>query len=68
MADQIVLVQALHHDDDAAGELVIEAADQGVVVPVVYSFAACVGESFVRLQGIVDDDGVGAASGEHFAY
>jgi hypothetical protein len=33
VTDEIVLVQALHDDNDAAGLLVVEAAQKGVVVP-----------------------------------
>src|SRR5262249_8250430 len=35
MANQIVLVQPLHDDDDAALGLVVEAANQTVVVPLI---------------------------------
>src|SRR5262249_32576983 len=35
VADQVVLVESLHHNDDAACAFVVEPREQGVVVPVV---------------------------------
>ena len=35
MADEVVLVQALHDQDDAAIALVVEAAAERVIVPIV---------------------------------
>lgn len=68
MSDQVVFVQTLHEDHDAAGEFLVEAADERVVVPVVDGVTARVGERFVGLQRVIDDDEIGATSGEvaHF--
>jgi len=58
-------VQPLHDDHDGAVTLVVEAAVKGVVVPLVGGFSLRVGERLLRLQRIVDQNDVGAASGQH---
>jgi hypothetical protein len=45
MADEVVLVQALHDNDDRAAPLVVEPAVQRVKKPVVGGFALCVGKA-----------------------
>src|SRR5215510_3165092 len=65
VADQVVLVQPLHDQNDAAGELVIEPAYKRVVVPVVAGVTARIRECLIWLERIVDDDEVGTASCEH---
>ena len=67
MADEIVLVQPLHDDDDRAATLVVEALIERVVEPLVGGFAPRVGKRVFRLQRIVDQDDVGAAPGQHAA-
>src|SRR5437763_15801628 len=67
MTDEIVLVQPLHDDHDGAVTLIVEAAVKGVVVPLVGGFSLRVGERLLRLQRIVDQNDVGAASGQHAA-
>jgi len=67
MANEVILVQPLHDDDDAASPLVVETGEEGIVVPVVDRLSANFGESLVRLQRIVDDDDVGAAAGQDAA-
>src|SRR6516225_3924449 len=62
MADEIVLVQPLHDDDDGATALVIEPAVESVHEPLVAGLPLRLGERFLRLQRIVDQDDVGAAS------
>src|SRR5207248_7776110 len=56
MADEIVLVQPLHDDDDGAMALVVEPAVKGVVVPLVGGFSLRVGGRFLRLARIVVPD------------
>src|SRR5712672_232310 len=68
MSYQIVFVQALRDQDDAAGFLVVEPRIQSVVEPVVRPFAAYVGQTFLLLQRIVDYDQVAAASGQDSAH
>ena len=67
VADEVVLVQPLHDDDDGAVPLVVEPAVEGVVVPLVGGLPLRVGERLLRLQRIIDQDDVGAASGQHAA-
>jgi len=65
VADQIILVQALHGDDDGAVALVVLLAVEGVVEPLVGGLPLGVGERLLRLQWIVNQDDVGAAPGQH---
>src|SRR5262249_61973819 len=48
VADEVVLVQPLHDDDDRTLPLVIEAAVEGVVKPLVGRFPLRHGERLVR--------------------
>jgi hypothetical protein len=54
VADEVVLVQALHDDHDCAAPLVVEPTVQRVGEPVVGRFALCVGKRLVRLQRVID--------------
>jgi hypothetical protein len=65
MTDKIVLVQPLHDNDDGAGTLVIEPAVEGVAEPFIGSLPLRVGQRLLRLQRIVNQNDVGAASSEH---
>ena len=65
--DQVVLMQPLHDDDDAARILIIEPAVQGVVVPGIRSVALRFRQRFIRLQWIVDDDEIRTAPGQNAA-
>src|SRR5271156_3227450 len=65
MAYQVVFVQPLHDDHDAAILLAVDATAQRMVVPLVYSVAGDVGDGLVRFQRIVDDDDIGTATGQH---
>ena len=60
-------MQPLHDDDDGAMPLVVEPAVEGVVEPLVGGLPLRLGERLLRLQRIVDQDDVGAASGQHAA-
>jgi len=40
MTDEIVLVKPLHDDNDAAGLLVVEPTQEGVIVPAVDSITS----------------------------
>ena len=64
VADEVVLVQSLHDDDDAAAALVVEPAVEGVVVPLIGGFALRLGERLLGLQRIIDNADVGAATGQ----
>ena len=63
VADEIVLVQPVHDQDDGARLLVVEAAVKGVVEPLVGRLALDLRQRLLGLQGIVDDEEVGAAPG-----
>ena len=67
MANEIVLVQPLHNDDNGACTLVVEPTVESVAEPLVCGLPLGVGQRFLRLQRVVDQDDVGAASGEHAA-
>src|SRR5207237_7644989 len=47
--------------------LVVEPAVQSVIVPLIGGLPLPLGKRLLRLQRIVDQDDVGAASGEHAA-
>jgi hypothetical protein len=67
VSDQIVLMQALHDHDDGARGLVVEAAQQRIVVPFVDRVAPGFRQGIVRLERIVDDDDIGATAGQDAA-
>jgi hypothetical protein len=56
-----------HDDDDGAVLLVILPAVEGMVEPLVCGLPLRIGQRLLRLQRIVDQDDVGAASGQHAA-
>jgi hypothetical protein len=64
MADQIVLVQPLHDDDDGASLLVVLSAVESVIVPFVGGSSLRFGERLFGLERVIDNDGVGAAPGQ----
>jgi hypothetical protein len=63
VADEVVLMQTLHDDDDAAGAFVVEAGEQRVVVPFVDRLSTDLGERLIRLQRAVDHDDVSTVTG-----
>jgi hypothetical protein len=65
MTHEIVFVEALHDDDNRPTALVVLPAVEGVVEPVVGGLALGVGERLLGFEGIVDQDDVGAAPGQH---
>jgi hypothetical protein len=58
-------VQAVHDQHDRTGELVVEAAVEGVIVPFIGRLSLDLRQGLLGLQGIVDDDDVGTAPGQH---
>src|ERR1700741_775520 len=64
VADEVVLVQPLHDDDDHATALVVEPAVEGVDEPLVAGLSQFLGERLLRLKGIIDQDEVGPPSGQ----
>jgi hypothetical protein len=67
MANQVVLVQPLHHDYNASMRLIIEAAEQHIVEPRIGGLPTCFGMSFICFLRIVDYDNVRAPSRESTA-
>jgi len=65
MADEVVLVQALHDDDDHAAGLVVEAGIERAVKPFVAGKAATFRHRIGGLEWIVDQNEIGATAGEH---
>ena len=61
VADEVVLVQPLHDDDDAATAFVIEPAVESVEVPLVGGVAPRIGERLLRFGGVVDQNEIGTA-------
>ena len=64
MADQIVLVQPLHDDDDGASLLVVLPAIEGVIVPIVGGSSLRFGERLFGFERVIDNDDIGAAPGQ----
>jgi hypothetical protein len=67
MADEVVLMQTLHDDDDRALGLVIEARIERSVKPFIGGDASALRHGVTGFQRIVDDDDVCAAAGENAA-
>ena len=63
IAREVIEVDALHDDDDAAVDLVVEAGQEGVPEPVVGALASAVRERVDGLERVVDDDEVASAAG-----
>ncbi|HMF22543.1 MAG TPA: hypothetical protein VKG24_10505, partial [Pseudolabrys sp.] len=57
---KVVLMQALHNDDNRAVILVIKARHQRAAVPIDHAFAGHLRERLLSLERVVDDDEVGA--------
>jgi hypothetical protein len=65
MANQVVLVEPLLDNDDRGCALVVLAAEQRVVVPIIGALTQDFRQGVRRLQAIVDDNQVGSPPGEH---
>jgi hypothetical protein len=62
VADGIVFLQPLHDHNDGTTALVVLPAVESVIVPVVSGLSLRLRERLLRLQRIVDQDDIGAAS------
>ncbi len=58
---EVLLVQALHHDNYGSPLLVVEATDNQIVTPRVRRLESLLGESVFQPVRIVDHDKVSAA-------
>src|SRR3981189_1217767 len=61
VADEVVLVQPLHDDDDAPSALVVEPAVEGVGVPIIGGIPSRLGERLLRLRWVITQAHVRAA-------
>jgi hypothetical protein len=58
-------VQPVHDQHDGAGQLVVEPAIEGMIVPLVGRLALRLRQRFLGLQRVVDDDDVRTPPGQH---
>src|SRR5271166_1532152 len=65
VADEIVLVQPVHDQDDGTLLLVVQSAVEGMVEPLVGSPPLGLRQGLLGLQRIVDDNDVCTPSGQH---
>jgi hypothetical protein len=65
VADEVVLVQPLHDEENGAGALVVEPAVESVEIPLVAGLLQRLGQRLFGLQQIIDRDHVSPASGQH---
>jgi hypothetical protein len=64
VAGKVVVVQALHDRNDCARLLVIEARDECAAIPIDHALPGRLRMDLVGVEGIVDDDQIGASPGE----
>src|SRR5450631_914835 len=64
VAGKIVLVQALHDRNDRARLLVIETRDECAAIPVDHALPGRLRMDLVCVEGIIDDDQIGASPSE----
>src|SRR5260221_10132872 len=67
MPSKVILMQALHDNDDGTVLLVVEARDQGAGVPVDHPATRRLRHRLFGLERVVDDDEVGPPSRERAA-
>ena len=58
-------MQPVHDQHDGAGQLVVEPAIEGMIVPLVGRLALRLRQRFLGLQRVVDDDDVRTPPGQH---
>jgi hypothetical protein len=64
VADEVVLVDSLHNDNDDAGFLAVEPAQQGIVEPLVCCRSLGFRQGVIGFEWVVQDDDVSSPSGE----
>ena len=67
-ADEIILMQTLHNNNDDSIPLVILPAVEGVVEPFIDRFALGFRQCLVGLQRVVDNDEVCTSTGQHASH
>jgi hypothetical protein len=68
VAYEVILVQPLHNNDDAARILIIKAAVQRVLVPVIDGISLGFRHCFIGLQRVIDDHEVSTSACEYSAH
>ena len=63
VANQVVLMQALHNQHDRAVPFVVEPAQQRVVKPFVHRFTLGLGHGFRWFHRVINEDRASAAPG-----
>jgi hypothetical protein len=63
--DEIVFMQALHYEDDAAGLFVIEPAIKCVIVPGVNRVTLGLRERLIRFQRVINDNEICSSTGQY---
>jgi hypothetical protein len=64
VADQVVQMQSLHHNDDCIRGFIVEPRQQRIAIPLQDILPRAVRLRVLRFHWIVDDDEVAAAAGE----
>jgi hypothetical protein len=67
VAGEVIFMQALHDHNDGARLFVIEPRDQCAAILIDHSLPARLRMELVGVQGVVDDDQIGTASGKRSA-
>src|SRR5271169_1557468 len=67
VADQIILVQPVHDQDNRTLLLIVQPTVEGMVDPLVCRLPPGLRQGLIGLQRVVDDDDVGTPSGQHAA-
>ena len=68
VTDQVILVQALHNNNDAPGSLVVNPAVKSVVVPLVHRRALRFRKGLIGLERVIDDDKICTSAGQHSSH
>src|ERR1700690_921683 len=68
MADQIVLVESLHNDDDDAVLFTIQSAHERVVIPFVNARSPSFGKSIIWFKWIIENNHIRPSTSQYPAY
>ena len=65
LPDEVLLMQALHDDDHHSVMFTVQPAQEGIEEPLIGRLPPCLRECVVWFKDIVQDNAVGAASGQN---
>ena len=68
MSNEVIWMQALHHDDDRSFRFMIEPRQQRVGVPLPQRIPSALRLRVLRLKWIIDDDEIATATGQGAAH